>query len=148
MTSRRRTTSNQRWNNVVYVNVEIYKVEQRRINVTYFHVDINNIRQYRNNIAIFHFEFYNLDQRQNNVVWVWPNANGWKQNPKNSRPTAYFWASDKNCQELNMLNSKFPQVFQKFIHFILHLIPRQIFGKPKTFLERETLSEKNYIKTF
>ena len=27
MTSRRRTTSNQRWNNVVYVNVEIYNVE-------------------------------------------------------------------------------------------------------------------------
>ena len=27
MASRRRTTSNQRWNNVVYVNVEIYNVE-------------------------------------------------------------------------------------------------------------------------
>ena len=27
--SRRRTTSNQRWNNVVYVNVEIYNVQQR-----------------------------------------------------------------------------------------------------------------------
>ena len=29
MTSPRRTTSNQRWDNVVYVNVEIYNVEQR-----------------------------------------------------------------------------------------------------------------------
>ena len=33
MASRRRTTSNQRWNNVVYVNVEVYDFQQRRINV-------------------------------------------------------------------------------------------------------------------
>ena len=30
MTSRRRTTSNQRWNNVMHVSIEIYNVEQRR----------------------------------------------------------------------------------------------------------------------
>ena len=43
-TSRRGTTSNQRWNNVVYFNVGIYNVEQRRINVVYFNVDMNNVR--------------------------------------------------------------------------------------------------------
>ena len=32
------------WNNVVYVSVGIYNVEQRRINVVYFNVDLN-VRQ-------------------------------------------------------------------------------------------------------
>ena len=32
------------WNNVVYVSVGIYSVEQRRINVVYFNVDLN-VRQ-------------------------------------------------------------------------------------------------------
>ena len=43
MTSRRRTTSNQRWNNVVYVNVEIYNVEQRWNNAVFFNVELNNV---------------------------------------------------------------------------------------------------------
>ena len=41
VTSRRRTMSNQCWNNVVYVKVEIYNVEERRINVVYFNFHIN-----------------------------------------------------------------------------------------------------------
>ena len=32
MTSRRGTTFNQRWNNIVYINVGIYNVKQRQIN--------------------------------------------------------------------------------------------------------------------
>ena len=69
MTSRRRATSNQRWNIVVHVNVEIYNVEQRRINVVYFNVDINNVWQRRrNNVVIFNVEFHNVDQRRKNVV--------------------------------------------------------------------------------
>ena len=60
--------SNQRWNNVVYVNVEIYNVEQRQINIIYFKVDINNVRQCPNNAVIFNVEFQNVDQRQNNVI--------------------------------------------------------------------------------
>ena len=51
MTSRRRTTLNQHLNNVVYVNIEIYNVEQRR-----------------NNIVIFNVDFHNVGQRWNNVV--------------------------------------------------------------------------------
>ena len=35
-TSRRGTTSNQRWKNVLYFYVEIYNVEQHQINVLYF----------------------------------------------------------------------------------------------------------------
>ena len=68
MTSRRRTTSNLRWNNVVYVNVEIYNVQQRRINVAYFNVDLNNVRQRRNNVVILNVNFHNVGQRRNNVA--------------------------------------------------------------------------------
>ena len=90
----------QHWNNVAFVNVVIYKVEQRWINLTYFDIDINNIWQYQNNV----------DQHQNNAVWIWPK--GRKKNPKKSRPITYFWASNKNRQELNMLNSKFDKYFK------------------------------------
>ena len=51
MTSQNCKTSNQRWNNVAYVNVGIYNVEQRRINVAYFNVDLNNVTQCRNNVV-------------------------------------------------------------------------------------------------
>ena len=68
MTSRRRITSNQRWNNVVNVNVEIYNVKQRWNNVVYFNVELKNVRQCRNNVFIFNVEFYNVGQRQNNVA--------------------------------------------------------------------------------
>ena len=49
--TRRRTTSNQRWNNVAYVNVEIYNIQQRWNNVVVFNVDFHNIGQRRNNVA-------------------------------------------------------------------------------------------------
>ena len=51
MTSGRRTMLNQRWNNVVYVNVEIYNVQQRWINVIIFNVDFHNVGQRQNNVA-------------------------------------------------------------------------------------------------
>ena len=51
----------------MYVNVEIYNVEQRQINVVYFNVDINSVRQRRNNVVIFNVKFHNVDQCQNNV---------------------------------------------------------------------------------
>ena len=51
MTSRRQRASNQRWNNVVFFNAEIFNVKQRR-----------------NNVAIFNIKFHNVDQRRNNVV--------------------------------------------------------------------------------
>ena len=66
--SQRHTTSNQRWNNVVFVNVEIYNVEQRRTNIVHFKVDLNNVRQRRNNVAIFNEDSDNVGQRWNNVV--------------------------------------------------------------------------------
>ena len=51
MTSRRYTMSNQRWNNVVYVNVEIHNVQPRWSNVVYFNVELNNVGQRRNNVV-------------------------------------------------------------------------------------------------
>ena len=45
MMSRYRTTSNQRRNNVVHVNVEIYNVGQCQNNVSIFSVDFHNVRQ-------------------------------------------------------------------------------------------------------
>ena len=67
-TSRRGTTSNQRWNDVVYFNVEIYNVEQRRINVVYFNADMSNVRQRQNNVVIFNGELHNVGKCWNNVV--------------------------------------------------------------------------------
>ena len=52
--------SNQRWNNVVYVNVEIYNVEQRWNTAVFFNVELNNVRQRRNNVAIFNVDFHNV----------------------------------------------------------------------------------------
>ena len=42
MTLGGRTTSHQRWNSVVYVNVEIYNVQQRWNKVVYFNIEVNN----------------------------------------------------------------------------------------------------------
>ena len=56
VTSRRRLISNQRWNNVVYVIVEIYNFEQLQINI-----DINNVMQSWNNALIFNVR----------VSWRW-----------------------------------------------------------------------------
>ena len=67
-TSRRGTTSNQRWNNAMYFNVGINNIEQYRINVVYFNVDMNNVRQHRNNVVIFNVKFHNVGKRGNNVV--------------------------------------------------------------------------------
>ena len=75
MTLRRRTTSNQRWNNVVYVNVEIHNVEQRWNNVVFFNVELNNVRQRRNNVVIVNVDCHNVGQRQNNVA----NMTIWKK---------------------------------------------------------------------
>ena len=52
----------------MYVNVEIYNVEQRRINIVYFNVDISNVRKRRNNVFIFNVKFHNVDQSRNNVM--------------------------------------------------------------------------------
>ena len=68
MTSRRQTTSIQRWNIVVYLNVGIYNVEQRRINVVYLDIALNNFRQRRNNVAISNVNLRNVEPRRNNVV--------------------------------------------------------------------------------
>ena len=86
MTSRRRTTSNQRWNNVVYVNVEIYNVEQHWNNAVFFNVELNNVRQRRNNVVIFHVDFHNVGQRRNNVV----DMTIWKKINLDSKTNQYF----------------------------------------------------------
>ena len=38
------------------------------INVVYFNVDMNNVRQRRKNVVIFNVEFHNVDQHRNNVM--------------------------------------------------------------------------------
>ena len=55
-------------NNIVYLKVGIYNVEQRRINVAYFNVDVSNVRQRRNKVALFNVEFYKVRQCGNNFV--------------------------------------------------------------------------------
>ena len=119
MMSRRRTTSNQRWNNVVYVNVEI-------CNVVYFSLDINNVAQCQNNIVIFNVE---------RDSWRWSKS---KQRGEYEyditiyemlkRAKKYFWASKKKKKKktenkklkLNTLNFKFRPLFQNLVDFIPH----------------------------
>ena len=67
MTSQSRITSNQRWNDVVYVNVEVQNVQQRRINVNCFKVELSNVSQRQNNV-IFNIDFHNVGQSRNNVL--------------------------------------------------------------------------------
>ena len=62
MTSRGRTTLNQNYNNVVYINVTNYNFAQRRNLIVYFNIDINNIRQRQNNVVIFNVDFHNVAQ--------------------------------------------------------------------------------------
>ena len=59
----------------MYVNVEIYNVQQRWSKVVYFNVELNNVRQRRNNFVIFNVDFHNVDQRQNNIA----NMTIWKK---------------------------------------------------------------------
>ena len=86
MISQRRTTSNERWNNVVYVNVEIYNVEQRWNNAVFFNVELNNVRQRRNNVVIFNVDFHNVGQRRNNVA----DMTIWKKISLDSKTNPYF----------------------------------------------------------
>ena len=51
----------------MYVHVLIYNVEQRWNNVVYFNVELNNVRQ-RVNIVIFNVDLHNVEQRRNNVA--------------------------------------------------------------------------------
>ena len=50
----------------MYVNVEVYNVEQRQINVVCFNIGFDKVRQRRINIS--HVNIHNVVQRQNNVV--------------------------------------------------------------------------------
>ena len=69
------TTSNQRWDNVVYINVKLYNIKQPRINAAYFNADLKSIRQRRNYVVIFNVDFRNVEQCQNNVL----NMTIWKK---------------------------------------------------------------------
>ena len=68
MTSRRRTAPNRRWNNVVYVSVEIYNVQQCWNKVVYFNVELSNVRHRQNNAVILNVDFHNVGQRRKNVA--------------------------------------------------------------------------------
>ena len=143
---KRRTLSNQHWNNVVYANLEIYNVEQRRNNVekrqnnvVYFIVDINNIRQRWNNVATFNLEFHNVDQRQDNVVNM-------TIHKKLKREKKYFWALKKRKKEKERKRKEnwnwihWTPSLGYYFKILLTLFPisreiwRKIFAKPQKFL--------------
>ena len=109
MTSRRRKTSDQRWNNVVYVNVQIYKVDQPWINVVYINVDLKKVRQRRNNVTIFNVDFHNVGQRRNNVV----NMTIWNKNLK-------IWKKALSQKWNNIFEHQRIRWTQNLLHFILH----------------------------
>ena len=77
MTSRRRTTSNQRWNNVVYVSVEIRNVEQHWNNV-----ELNNVGQRQINVVIFNVIFTTLGNVET-TLRIWSFEKKYKHRFKN-----------------------------------------------------------------
>ena len=65
------TTSNQCWKNIVYVNVEIYNVQQHWNNVVYFNVELNNVRQGRNKLSFLTSIFITLGNIET-TLRIWP----------------------------------------------------------------------------
>ena len=65
-TSRRGATSNQRWNNVVYFNLEIYNVKQRWINV-----DIKTLDNVETTLS-FSTLIWTLLVNVEITLWKWP----------------------------------------------------------------------------
>ena len=121
-----RTTSNQRWNNVVYVNIEIYNVEERWNNVVIFNVELNNVRQSRNNVVIFNVDFRNVWQRRNNVA----NMTIWKK-IKPPFKNKIIFLSFKEYAGL--------KIFSFFPHF------KTNFRASKILKTSNTLNDKKYI---
>ena len=138
MTSQRLTTSNHCWNNVVYVNVEVYNVEQRQINVVCFNIGFDKVRQRRINIS--HVNIHNVVQRQNNVV----NMTNYKKlkNNLDSKVMKYFWVSNKNILKLNTLNSKFWLLFETLVPYI-SILRRRIFVNLLKLCGNTALQEKD-----
>ena len=64
-------TSNQNWNNVLYLNVGIYNAEKCPVNIVYFNVDMNNDGQGRNNVVILRSCFTTLVNVKI-TLWKWP----------------------------------------------------------------------------
>ena len=124
-TLQRRTTSNQRWSNVAYVNVGIYKVEQRRISVAYFNADVNNVRQHWNN-NIFNVDFQNIGQRRINVV---------------NMTISHFKNNSRGKDKIIFLNFKEKLIKSNAMDIFFTLFPiltgvcTRIFKKPQKFLK-------------
>ena len=119
MKSRRRRTSNQRWNNVVYVNLEIYNVQQRWNNVVCFNIELNNVRQCRNNVVTFNVDFHNIVQRRSIVA----NMTIWKIKPRFKNNNIF--ELQRICWTQNLLHI-FP---------IFRGISKGIFAEPRKFLK-------------
>ena len=61
--------SNQSWNNVIYVNIEIYNFKQRPLNLVYFNIDIKNVRQRQNNVSFSTSSFSTL-MNVKTTLWI------------------------------------------------------------------------------
>ena len=116
MTSWRQTTSNQRWKNVAYINVEIYNIEKRGINFVYLNVGINNNLQ---TTLSFSMSSFTMLTNVEITLSIWPDVQIWKIKLDLSA-TKYFWASNKKHLKLKILNSMFQLLFQNLVHFIPH----------------------------
>ena len=154
MTSWRRTMSNPRWNNIVYVNVDMYNVEHCPTNVVYFKVDIKSVRQRWNNVVIFNLEFHNVDQRRNNAVNMTIYT-------KLKRAKKYFFELQKQKERRKKKKRK-RKGSRNWIHWtpnlgyyfkillplfpILREIWRRIFAKPQNYYDiLKMLHYRNYI---
>ena len=117
----------------MYVNVEIYNIEQHQLNVVYFNVDLNNVRQRRNNVVYFNVDFHNLEQRRNNVV----NMTIWKKKKKKKLASSQKQSNSFVLQRVHWT--------QNLIHFILHF-KKNICWSAKNFWNIEyTELQKRYL---
>ena len=103
-----RCLSMSNWNNVVYVNIGIYNVEQRRTKVVYFKFDVNKVRVYRNNFVPFLTLCFTALINVETMLWIWPFVKSWKINLD-------FGALNKYYFKMNTVNSKFWLLFQNLI---------------------------------
>ena len=145
MTSWRQKTSDQRLNNIVYVNERIYKVEQRQINVIYFEVDLNNF-------VIFNVDFHTLGKVETRL-WIWQFVKNQKNKlrAKNIIILSFKWKSFK----LNTLKANFSSLYypfqgiyvEEYLQTVKILKTLWYAASQKQYLNHFTLQNMNFFLT-
>ena len=114
MTSRRQINSNQRWNNVVFVNVEVYNIKNVESTLSISTLILTTLDNVEAMLLFSTSIFTTLINVETLItLWIWSFTKSWKEQ-KN-----IFELQIKKI-ELNTLNSNFRLLFQNLVDFIPH----------------------------